>query len=171
MPVPFRLIPDRIESSIYNIDLAQLTQQGVRLLLLDLDNTIARYGQPEPDEALRRWGEAAKAQGLTLFVLSNGRRPARSKRFCESWGVPYLSHAGKPKTRGFAVAMERMSATPQETVILGDQIFTDIWGGHNAGLRGAILVRPIALDNPFRVLRYGVESPFRGLCKLRGDRI
>ncbi len=164
------LIPDRVENSIYDLDLPALYRGGIRLLLADLDNTVARYHQPEPDEALRRWLEAAQAAGLTVFVLSNGRRPARSKRFCESWGVPYLSHAGKPHRRSFDLVFAQTGIAPEQSVILGDQIFTDVWGGHNAGIR-SILIRPIALDSAFRVLRYGVEAPFRGLCKLRGDRI
>lgn len=54
--------------------------------------------------------------------------------------------------------------------MLGDQIFTDIWGAHNAGIR-AVYIRPIARDSLFRKLRYGFEAPFRGLCRLRGARI
>lgn len=164
------LIPDRIVDSVYDLDLAELRGKGVRLLLADLDNTIARYHQPEPDERLRAWYRQVEAAGITLFVLSNGRRPARSKRFCESLGAPYLSHAGKPKRKSYDLVLGRLGVSPSETVMLGDQIFTDIWGGHNAGTK-AVLVRPIALDSLFRKLRYAIESPFRGLCRLRGDRI
>lgn len=164
------LIPDRIVNSIYDIDLHTLREKGIRLLLADLDNTIARYHQPEPDERLRQWYREVEDAGITLFVLSNGRRPARSKRFCESLGVPYLSHAGKPKRKSYDLVLGQLGFAPEETVMLGDQIFTDIWGGHNAGAH-AILVRPIALDSLFRKLRYGIEAPFRGLCRLRGDRV
>lgn len=164
------LIPDRIVNSIYDLDLAALRGQGIRLLLVDLDNTIARYGQPEADVRLKDWYRETAEAGLTLFVLSNGRRPARSKRFCESLNVPYLSHAGKPKRKSYDRVLRELGFRPDEAVMLGDQIFTDVWGGHNAGMR-AILVRPIALDSIFRVLRYGIEAPFRGLCRLRGDRI
>lgn len=168
--VSLNLIPDRVENSIYDLNLEGLYRQGVRLLLADLDNTIARYRQPEPDEALRSWLEAVRQQGMTLFVLSNGRRPARSKRFCESLGVPYISHAGKPHSRNFLAAFQQTGMRPEEAVMLGDQIFTDVWGGHNAGIR-AILIRPIALDSLPRKLRYGIETPFRALCQIRGARI
>lgn len=164
------LIPDRIVDSIYDLDLLDLRAKGVRLLLADLDNTIARYHQPEPDERLRAWYQQVEAAGITFFVLSNGRRPARSRRFCESLGAPYLGHAGKPKRKSYDLVLGQLGVSPSETVMLGDQIFTDIWGGHNAGAR-AVLVRPIALDSLFRRLRYAIESPFRGLCHLRGDRI
>ena len=75
-------------------------------------------------------------------------------------GVPYQGHAGKPKSKGFYKAMERMHAKPEETAIVGDQIFTDIWGGNNAGVT-TLMVKPIEFGTIFRVLRYGIETPFR----------
>lgn len=163
------LVPDRIINSIYELDGAQLYAAGVRLILADLDNTIARYGQPDPDEPLRLWVQGMREQGLTVFVLSNGRRPQRSKRFCTGF-VPYISHASKPWPKNFRRAMEECGAAPEETIIIGDQIFTDVWGGHNAGIRACIYVRAIALDTVPRLLRYAIESPFRIACLLRGDR-
>lgn len=164
------LIPDKVVGSIYDLDLAGLSQQGVRLVLADLDNTLARYREWEPSGRLRAWAAEVQRHGMTLFVLSNGRRPSRSQRFCDGF-VPYISHASKPWAKNFYRAMERCGCTPEQTVMLGDQIFTDIWGGHNAGVRGAIYVRAIALDTAFRRVRYALEAPFRGLCRLRGDRI
>ena len=166
----FPLIPDRIVNSIYELDLDDLYAKGIRLILADLDNTIARYHEWEPSEALRVWKETVEGKGMTLFVLSNGRKPWRSKRFCTGF-VPYISHASKPQAKNFHRAMEQCGCTPEQTVMLGDQIFTDIWGAHNAGLRGGIYVRAIVLDSVFRKLRYGIEWPFRALCRLRGDRI
>ena len=163
------LVPDRIISSIHELDGAELYNQGVRLILADLDNTIARYRQPEPDEALRQWVRKMEEQGITVFVLSNGRRPQRSRRFCEGF-VPYISHASKPWPKNFHRAMEQCKARPEETIIIGDQIFTDIWGGHNAHIRASVYVRAIALDSLPRILRYGIETPFRLACLLRGPK-
>ena len=163
-------IPDRIEGSATALDPNWLLDQGVRLVLADLDNTLTRYRQPDPDEALLRWRDALRAAGITLFVVSNGRRPQRAQRFCAGLDVPHISHAGKPRRAAFLEAMDRCGCTSAETVMLGDQIFTDIWGAHNAGIR-AIYIRAIALDTIWRKLRYGIEAPFRGLCRLRGGRI
>ena len=163
------LIPDKIINSIYELDGAELYAKGVRLILADLDNTIARYSQPEPDEALRLWARGMEAEGLTVFVLSNGRRPQRSRRFCTGF-LPYISHASKPWPKNFHKAMEQCGAAPEETIIIGDQIVTDVWGGHNAGIRASVYVRAIALDTVPRVLRYAIEAPFRLICLLRGPR-
>lgn len=166
----FPLIPDKIVNSIYDLDLEELSEKGVRLILADLDNTLARYHEWDPSDRLRTWKQEVEERGMILFVLSNGRKPRRSKRFCEGF-VPFISHASKPHARNFHKAMELNGCKPEETIMLGDQIFTDIWGGHNAGIRASIYVRAIALDSIFRKIRYGIEAPFRGLCRLRGDRI
>ena len=111
----------------------QVERLGKRLVLADLDNTIARYRQPVPDEALFAWKRALNQAGITVFILSNGRKPHRSRRFARAFGVDYISHAGKPKGKGFRAALERTGFTAAETVMVGDQIFTDIWGANLAG--------------------------------------
>lgn len=63
--------------------------------------------------------------------------------------------------------MERMGVTPKETAIVGDQIFTDIWGGNNAGVL-TLLVHPIRFGTIFRGMRYGIETPFRAGAKPGG---
>ena len=147
--------------SIFDIEPAALARRGIRLLLADLDNTLAPYGEPEPTQAVRDWAAALGEQGITLFVLSNNRHPERPRRFSQALGVPFLGHAGKPKPGGFRRAMEQMGCTPEQTAIVGDQIFTDILGGRNAGVF-TLLVEPIRLaGNPGRYLRYGAEWPFR----------
>lgn len=161
----FPLIAHRRYGAIYDIDPAALKRAGIKLLLADLDNTLVPYGVAEPTRAVRDWEAALKAEGVQLFILSNNRRPTRAKIFAESLGVPFIGHAGKPKAASFHRAMEQMGVTAQETAIVGDQLFTDILGGHNAGV-GTLLVEPIRLaGNPGRYLRYAAEWPFRLMSK------
>ena len=130
-------------------------------MLADLDNTLAPYGVPLPDERLKGWRDDLAAHGVTLFILSNNRHESRPHLFAEGLDAPYIGHAGKPKTPAFFKAMERVGATREQTAIVGDQIFTDILGGNRAGV-SAILVEPIRLaGNPGRYLRYAAEWPFR----------
>ena len=138
---------------IYRVTGAFLERRGFRLLLADLDNTLAPYGAPLPDEKLKAWRDDLSAHGVTLFI--------RPRIFAEGLGVPYIGHAGKPKTPSFYRAMEQAGVTKEQTAIVGDQIFTDILGGNRAGV-STILVRPIRLaGNPGRYLRYAAELPFR----------
>lgn len=155
-----RLIPQYLFDSIYDIDPARLQARGITLLLADLDNTLVTYGTKTPTVQVRAWKESLEKAGVTLFILSNSRKPGRAKRFAEALGVPYEGHAGKPRTGGFRRAMERMGVGPAQTAIVGDQIFTDVWGGNNAGVL-TLMVRPIQFGTAFRFLRYSVETPFR----------
>ena len=146
---------------IYEITGAALERRGIKLLLADLDNTLVPYGVPLPDERLKACRDDLNAHGVTLFILSNNRHENRPRMFAEGLDVPFIGHAGKPKTPSFLRAMEQMGVTREQTAIVGDQVFTDVLGGNRAGI-SAILVRPIQLaGNPGRYLRYAVEVPFR----------
>lgn len=164
----FSLAADRICDSIYDIDLPALKAAGITLLLADLDNTLVPYGVAVATDEVRAWNEALQAEGITLFVLSNNRHADRPRIFCEDLGIPFIGHAGKPKTAGFLRAMEEMGVTASQTAIVGDQIFTDTLGGNRAGVF-TILVKPIRLaGNPGRYLRYAAELPFRLLSGKKG---
>lgn len=163
----FSLIPDRVYPSVFHIEPKALADKGIRLMLADLDNTLVKYGQQEPEEPVRAWKDALAAEGIALFLLSNSRKPTRASHHAGALGIPYLGHAGKPRTGGFQKAMEQMGRTPGETAMVGDQIFTDILGAKRAGIL-ALLVEPISLaGNPGRYLRYGLETPMRALGKRR----
>ena len=159
-----------VADNIYQLTGEALQRRGIRLLLADLDNTLVPYGVPLPDEKLKAWRDDLAAHGVTLFVLSNNRHAQRPSTFAKGLEVPYIGHAGKPKAPSFFKAMEQMGVTPQETAIVGDQVFTDVLGGNRAGVT-TILVKPIRLaGNPGRYLRYAVEVPCR-LLSAGGERL
>ena len=154
-----------LADNIYEVSGEALARRGIKLLLADLDNTLVPYGVPLPDQKVMNWRDELHAYGITLFVLSNNRHESRPRVFSEGLEVPYIGHAGKPKTRSFYKAMEQMHVTKEQTAIIGDQIFTDVLGGNRAGVT-TILVKPIRLaGNPGRYLRYAVEIPFRLLSR------
>lgn len=166
----FSLIPCGVYKSIYELDGRALAAQGITLVLADLDNTLARYGQWEPEQRLRDWVDSLHSSGVEVFILSNSRKPTRVKEFALALNVPYLGHSGKPKRAGYQRALKQMGRRREETVMIGDQIFTDVLGANRAGIR-SYLIEPIELaGNPGRYLRYGVETPFRLLGRRRGDR-
>lgn len=155
---------------IYELTGAALARRGFTLLLADLDNTLAPYGVPLPDERLKAWRDDLAAHGVTLFILSNNRHESRPRIFSHALEVPYIGHAGKPKTPSFYKAMEQQGASKEQTAIVGDQIFTDVLGGNRAGV-ATILVEPIRLaGNPGRYLRYAAEWPFR-LLSGKGEKL
>ncbi len=165
--MPFSLIPRGVYPSVTDIPPRALAEKGVRLVLADLDNTLVPYKVLEPSRPVAAWIEELREAGIALFLLSNSRRPGRARTLAEKLGVPYQGRAGKPGRKGYLSAMERMGRGPGETVMVGDQIFTDTLGANRAGVV-PLLVEPIRLaGNPGRYLRYAVETPFRLLGKRR----
>lgn len=163
----FSPIPQGVYPSVTQIAPEALAQRGIRLVLADLDNTLVPYKVTQVPQQVRAWKEKLEEHGIQLFLLSNSRKPGRAQHFAEQLGIPYQGHSGKPKRGGYLRAMERMGCKPEETVMVGDQIFTDTLGANNAGVT-PLLVEPIRLaGNPGRYIRYAVETPFRLLGKRR----
>ena len=167
--MPFSLFPHGFYETVLDIRPEALKGRGITLLLADLDNTLVPYKVPFPTPELKAWRAELESGGVQLFLLSNSRRPGRAQRFAGELGIPFLGHAGKPKRGGFRKAMEQLGRTPEQTAIVGDQIFTDILGGNRSGIT-TLLVRPIRLaGNPGRYIRYFVETPFRLVARRRGQ--
>ncbi len=118
-----------------------LLSEGIRALILDIDNTIAPYEVPEPDEEAVAWFSALREAGIRVAFVSNNHAP-RVELFNQKLGFPCFPDAGKPLKKNMRRAMQAMNASPSETAIMGDQVFTDVWAGRHIGIR-TILVPPI----------------------------
>ncbi|MBQ8389630.1 MAG: YqeG family HAD IIIA-type phosphatase [Oscillibacter sp.] len=165
--MPFSLIPQGVYPAVKDLKPEVLAAKGVRLVLADLDNTLVPYKVPEPTPEIVAWKEDLERAGIQLFLLSNSRKPNRARHFAEALGIPFQGHSGKPKRGGYLKALERMGCRPEETVMVGDQIFTDILGANRSGIV-PLLVEPIRLaGNPGRYIRYAIETPFRELGRRR----
>lgn len=138
--------------------------KGIRLMLLDFDNTIVPYSTVEPSDAVSAWFEALREAGIKVMVVSNSRKSRRVPEFCEKRDIPWIIKAGKPSAKGLLRAMAQMGCAPGETVMVGDQTFTDILAANAAGVT-SVLVRPMDMSNPLHKLRYLLEQPF-----IRGGR-
>jgi HAD superfamily phosphatase (TIGR01668 family) len=165
----FSLIPDYSFRSVCCVTPDFLKERGVRVLLLDLDNTIAPYGTVVPPEEIAAWAENMKDNGIMLFIVSNNRGSGRVGSLASAFGVDYIMKAGKPGSGGVRRALERLGRKPEETALMGDQIFTDVLAANRAGAL-SIVVEPIRIRNPLLNLRYWAEAPFRALCKNRMTR-
>lgn len=134
------LFPDEYVSSAYQVDYRQLYREGYRGLIFDIDNTLARHGEPADERAVRLF-ETLREIGFECVLLSNNKE-ARVKLFSEKTGARYIFNAKKPAPESYRRAMRLMRTDCGSTVFVGDQIFTDIAGANLAGIR-SILVEPI----------------------------
>jgi HAD superfamily phosphatase (TIGR01668 family) len=135
------LRPAEYRKSIFAIDLDKLKARGYRAIMVDLDNTLVQWNHPDPTPALLGWLHRVQQLGFKACIVSNNSG-ARVREFAAKVNIPFISKATKPRRKGFRDAMALLSVTPSETVVVGDQLFTDILGGNRAGAH-TILVVPI----------------------------
>ena len=161
----FSLIPYILLPSYADLTPQMLTERGIRLLLCDLDYTLAPKYVPRPDEALRTWLADMERAGVRVMILSNNRSPARVERFCRDLGIDYVGHAGKPSVRGYRQAMEKTGVTPAQTAMLGDKLLTDMLAANRAQVL-ALMVEPVggAMTLWQKVL-HALQAPFKALCR------
>ena len=122
---------------------AQLVKWGIRGVVLDLDNTLVLWHGLEVSTEVREWVRALHEAGIKMCLLSNTHKPKRVRVVAEDLGIHFVGGGAKPRRRGFRKAIEVMGVKAEETAVVGDQLFTDIWGGNRTGLK-TILVEPIA---------------------------
>lgn len=135
--------PKSAVESIQEIELRALREQGKRLLLLDVDNTLLPWREEEIPPATMEWVAEAKALGFDLCLVSNTRNPERLARLAEKLGADTVRDKFKPSRRMFTIALERYQASQDEALTIGDQLLTDILGANRSGI-DAIWVRPMA---------------------------
>lgn len=144
VPTPLRnLTPHEAQVSLTEIDPAALAEQGYKLVLLDVDNTLLPWKAHELPQATLDWCARAKSAGLQIALVSNTRHPERLKRLAQALDVPIAEGKFKPSPSMYRNAVERAGVRLEEAVMIGDQLFTDVLGANRAGI-ASIWIRPMA---------------------------
>lgn len=128
--------------SIMDIPLDKLKQMNIQTFIFDLDNTITGWNSNEITTEVSDWFKKIKEAGFKACILSNNGH-LRVYQVAQDLGIPFICRAKKPRRGAFNRAVSLMGVKPEQTAVIGDQIFTDILGGNRAGLF-TILVVPIA---------------------------
>ena len=156
--MPFPLLPKIIVTALPDITPELLKDHGIALLMLDFDNTIVPYTTNVPTESMENWLTGMVASDIQICVVSNSKRD-RVKKFCEQYGIPCITHAQKPFSKGIRQCLDQFGIQPERAALAGDQIFTDVLGGNCAGIT-SILVKAIDNHNIWLKLRHVAEMPF-----------
>lgn len=137
-----QLCPDLILAKVTDIDLDRLKEHGISGLLFDLDNTLVGYDSDELEGEFRDWITYAKAEGFHLCLVSNGV-PKRVLKFAKQMEIPAIIRAFKPTKGSFRRALKLLELKPQQVAMVGDQIFTDIYGANRIGIF-TVLITPLS---------------------------
>ena len=151
-----RFFPDEYVASTYVIPFEKLYEEGYRGIIFDIDNTLVPHGDPADERAKKLFARLKKI-GFSCCLLSNNKE-SRVKMFNKDVDVYYIFNAHKPSTANYKRAMEIMHTNRKNTLFVGDQLFTDVWGAKRAGIRN-ILVKPIHPKEEIQiVLKRKLES-------------
>ena len=167
------LTPDRMLASFCELTPDELKWRGIDVLLMDIDNTLAPYEQPEPNQRILAWLANMQAAGIKLAFVSNNNR-ARVELFNQKIGIQAHAKSGKPFGKTLRKVIKSYGSDAAHTAILGDQLLTDVFAGKHIGAT-AFLVPPIkdkttafwrikrALEKPI-IKKYAKKHPEEAAC-------
>ena len=137
-----KLIPDVICESVFAIDLDELKERQISGLLVDIDNTLVPWGEPEMEEDFVSWVKGAKQKSFKICLVSNAKK-LRAQSFATLLDIPAVGLALKPLGRAFRKGMALLDLESHEVAVVGDQLFTDVLGGNRLGIY-TILINPLS---------------------------
>lgn len=148
------IVPDDTAESVQSISLEKLRSRGFRGILLDVDNTLVPWGESQVEQDIVDWVAQAREMGFRVCLLTNNPR-ARGEHFARLLGIPAVYGWVKPWRWGFERGLKALGTERRETVMIGDQVFTDVLGAKSAGIH-SILVPPLTVKDFLftRVLRF-----------------
>lgn len=154
-----KYLPDEIFDEVTDINPLYFVKSNIKLLILDIDNTLARYSEPIPSKDVRQWFSEIEEQGIKLALISNNSEK-RVYKFNSVCGFLTYSRAHKPSPKGVFYLMERLNVKPEYTAVMGDQIFTDVLCARRAGVRAYLVHTLETKGRPFLKIKKAIETPF-----------
>lgn len=140
-------LPDQHVKSIFEIEPENLKEKGVKGIITDLDNTLVEWDRPNATPKLIEWFDNMRKHEILVTIVSNNNEN-RVKAFSDPLQIPFIFQARKPMGRAFQKALNQMGLRKDETVVIGDQLLTDVLGGNRNGFH-TILVVPVAQTDGF----------------------
>ena len=138
-------LPNEYVKDIFHVKAATLKNNGIKGIITDLDNTLVEWDRPDATPEIIEWLAGMQDAGILVTIVSNNNE-MRVKEFSDPLGIPFIHDARKPFNKSFVAARKLMGIKKEETVVIGDQLLTDILGGNRKGLH-TILVVPVATSD------------------------
>lgn len=133
------LNPDYLFKKTTNITPDFLAKLGIKNLILDVDNTLATHGNPQPAPGVEEWIKLMRDSGIKLVIASNNYAK-RVAPFADRLGLDYVSFSVKPSPLGFSKALKKLGGSTKDTAVVGDQILTDVLGAHLMGMKALMVL-------------------------------
>lgn len=144
-----RFYPDNIADSAYKINYKELYERGIRGLLFDIDNTLVEHGADANPKAVQFINQLRK-MGFQVCLISNNKKE-RVDRFNKDIQAFSIYDARKPSGKNYKRAMRLMKTNINNTVFIGDQLFTDVYGAKRLGMTN-YFVKPIGKKEEIQIV-------------------
>ncbi|MCR5251123.1 MAG: YqeG family HAD IIIA-type phosphatase [Lachnospiraceae bacterium] len=164
-----RYYPDGYARNAYAIDYKDLYNRGYRGIIFDIDNTLVPHDAPATAKAALLVRKLKKT-GFRVMIVSNNKEP-RVRSFAQGVNGGYVFRAGKPGRRGYLEAVDKMGLARERVIVIGDQLFTDIWGANRSGLHSLLVGRISFREPPHIHLKRVLEWPIRLAYRLRSLKV
>lgn len=160
-------LPDLCVKSVFEIKAEELKEKGIKGVITDLDNTLVAWDEKHATEEVQKWFEEMDKSGIEVMIFSNNNR-SRVELFAEPLNRPYVYQANKPLKRAFKKAARQMGFKPDEIVVIGDQLLTDILGGNRSGFQTTLVAPIVDTDAKITKLNRKIEQKIMRLLEKRG---
>ncbi|MDT2831916.1 YqeG family HAD IIIA-type phosphatase [Vagococcus carniphilus] len=148
--------PYEYVDSVFAIDYRKLQDKGYKAVIFDIDNTLVHHGEDSTKEVDNLFEEIHEL-GLKTLLLSNNC-DERIESFLENIEAPFISDAQKPNKDNYLRAVDMLGIKKTEAVMIGDQLFTDIYGANLSGIDN-ILVKYMRYDDEVKIgIRRNIEK-------------
>ena len=141
-----KFIPNMYQESIYKINYTKLKEKDIKCLLFDLDNTCVGYKEKAPTKELTSLFKKLTKEGFQVIIFTNARKKRIEPFRSLNVDINYLSK--KPLSPSFKKILKNYNYQKEEVIIIGDQLFTDIYGGNSVGIY-TCLVDPLTNEDFF----------------------
>lgn len=162
-----KFLPKGFVENIFHIQPSHLNDRGIKGIIIDLDNTLVAWDCLDATAEIIDWLAAIQQAGVRVVIVSNNNE-ARVQRFAEPLQIPFIAKANKPLGGAFKRALKQLGTKKAETVVVGDQLLTDIFGGNRQKIH-TILVNPVATsDAKITTFNRNLESFIKERLRKRG---
>ena len=165
-----KLYPNIYLKKVEDITIETLIKNKIKLLILDVDNTLIDYYKKLSEDIIK-WAKEMKGQGIKLYILSNTNNEQKVEKVAQTLQIPYKHFAMKPLKRGFKYIQKETNINPENIAVVGDQIFTDVLGGNRSNMF-TILVDPIVekKDYWYTAWKRPIENKIKNKYKAKEEK-
>ena len=121
------LYPNLYLKKVEDITIEMLIKNKIKLLILDVDNTLIDYYKNLSEEVIK-WAKEMRGQGIKLYILSNTNNKEKVEKVAQKLEIRYKHFAMKPLKKGFNKIEKETNIKQENIALVGDQIFTEILG-------------------------------------------